>query len=145
MRRSTFLLGVGVGFVLGSRAGRGPYDQVESKAREIAGRPDVQDRIKQFAGTAKGKAATVVQKVTPWQGPAEGRNVAPPDPSPQSYADPQDLQFSTAAAGKEELVDTLLAEGVPPAEMERKEDQLRQAGVLSEPPPANKAEPVNDT
>ena len=64
---------------------------------------------------------------------------APPNLSPQSYADPQDLQFSTAAARKEEIVDDLLAQGVPPADMEQKEEELRETGALHEPPAGNKA------
>lgn len=33
--------GVGIGFVLGSRAGRRPYERLEEKVREVSGRDDV--------------------------------------------------------------------------------------------------------
>jgi hypothetical protein len=105
MTKTTFLLGAGIGFILGSRTGR---DQV----------------------TLSGSTA------------AES-HVTPPDPTPKSYADPQDLQFSTAAAQKEAMIDDLLEQGVPPAEMEQQEEELRQSGELSEPPAGNKAKPAN--
>lgn len=38
----SFLLGVGVGFVLGSRAGRERYDQLMNAARRLADHPMVQ-------------------------------------------------------------------------------------------------------
>jgi hypothetical protein len=85
-----------------------------------------------------------VQKVGWSKASSEDSGVTPPDPSPKSYADPQDLQFSTAAARKEEIVDELLEQGVPPADMEQKEEELRQSGALSEPPAGNKAKPVKD-
>ena len=33
--------GVGIGFVLGSRAGRRPYERLEERIREVSGRDDV--------------------------------------------------------------------------------------------------------
>ena len=49
-----------------------------------------------------------------------------------------------AAAHKEEIVDDLLEQGVPPADMEQKEEELRQSGALHEPPAGNKAKPAKD-
>ena len=66
------------------------------------------------------------------------------EPSQESYVDPQDLQFSTAAARKEEMVDELLEQGVSPSELEGKEDELRQSGAIIEPRAGNKARPVED-
>ncbi len=86
----------------------------------------------------------MVDKVTPsGSGDADSR-VSPPEPTPQTYADPQDLQFSTAAAQKEALVDDLLEQGVPPTDMEQKEEELRRSGALHEPPAGNKATPAKD-
>ncbi|MGO8863067.1 MAG: YtxH domain-containing protein [Acidimicrobiales bacterium] len=39
------LAAAAVGFVLGSRAGRAPYERLESKVREVAGRPDVRRAV----------------------------------------------------------------------------------------------------
>lgn len=42
MKKWILLFGIAVGFVLGSKVGRGPYEQIEGKAREVGGRPEVQ-------------------------------------------------------------------------------------------------------
>jgi hypothetical protein len=39
MKKITLLLGAGVGFVAGSKAGNGPYQQLEAKVRELMKRP----------------------------------------------------------------------------------------------------------
>ncbi len=143
MMKTTFLLGAGIGFILGSRAGRGPYQQLETKVREFTRRPEVQDKAGQVKDAAKAQASAVADKVIPSGSSAAESRVTPPDPTPKSYADPQDLQFSTAAAQKEALVDDLLEQGVPPAEMPQKEEELRRSGELSEPAAGNKAKPAS--
>jgi len=45
MKKLVFLIGVGVGFLLGSKAGTGSYEQLETKVRSIANRPDVRDAV----------------------------------------------------------------------------------------------------
>ena len=40
MRKNTFLLGAGMGFILGSRIGRGPYEQLEGVVVKVMHRPD---------------------------------------------------------------------------------------------------------
>jgi hypothetical protein len=64
MRKITFLVGVGAGFVLGSRAGRKPYEQLESRVRTIANRPDVQDAAGQVKSAVKAQAKAVPDKVS---------------------------------------------------------------------------------
>jgi hypothetical protein len=142
MGKTTFLLGAGIGFILGSRTGPGPYQQLETKVREFTRRPEVQDKAGQLKDAAKEQASAVTDKVTSPRSPAAASRVTPPDPTPRSYADPQDLHFSTAAAKKEAMVDDLLEQGVPPADMAQKEEELRQSGKLSEPPAGNKANPA---
>jgi hypothetical protein len=144
VRKTAFLVGAGIGFILGSRTGRGPYQQLESKVREVTRRPEVQSKVEQLKDTAKSQAGAAAQKAG-WSDASGGdEHVAPPNWSPQSYVDPQDLQFSAAAARKEEMVDGLLAQGVPPADLEQKEEELREAGALTEPPAGSKAKPVKD-
>ncbi len=144
IRKTTFLLGGGIGFILGSRIGRGPYQQLEMKVRAITRRPAIQDTAGQLTDAAKEQAAAVIDKVTPSGARDAGSRITPPEPTPETYADPQDLQFSTAAARKEAIVDELLEQGVPPADMEQKEEELRQSGALHEPPAGNKAKPAKD-
>ncbi len=59
MKKLLLLLGIGLGFVLGSRAGRAPYERLEGKARDLAGRPEVTDAF----DAAAEKASTLVDHV----------------------------------------------------------------------------------
>ena len=54
----SFLTGVGVGYVLGCRAGRQRYDQIVKTAREFAGRPEVDTLVT----SAKEAAASLVDR-----------------------------------------------------------------------------------
>ncbi len=151
MRKISFLLGVTIGFLLGSRAGRRPYEQMVSKVRATARRPEVQDTIGQLKDTAKEQAAAAAHKVGRAQHSGEGSGHSEEGSGPGAstvvapvpYADPKDLQFGTAAARREELVDDLIKNGASPADMEQTEAEMRQAGMLDEPRAANKAQPVN--
>lgn len=57
------LFGIAVGFVLGSRASRGPYQQIEGKVREVGARPEVQKAINAVTGRAKEQASDVASTV----------------------------------------------------------------------------------
>jgi len=59
-----FLLGVGAGFVLGSRAGRAPCEQLDAKIRRVAGRPDVRNAALQARAAAQQTAQQIVGKVS---------------------------------------------------------------------------------
>jgi hypothetical protein len=52
-----FLLGAGVGYVLGTRAGRERYEQISRVYRRVADHPSVQGA----AGVARAKAGEAVQ------------------------------------------------------------------------------------
>ena len=43
IKKLFFVAGAGVGYVLGTRAGRQKYDRMVAKAREVLDRPDVQE------------------------------------------------------------------------------------------------------
>ena len=45
MRKMVILLAGGVGFLLGSRAGRQPYEQFEAQFRRIRRKPQVQEAV----------------------------------------------------------------------------------------------------
>ncbi len=67
MKKILFLMGLGVGFVLGSRSGRGPYEQLERKMREVSGRPEVQqlkDAAQSTTQQAADSAASKMETVT---------------------------------------------------------------------------------
>jgi gas vesicle protein len=60
MKKLTFVVGAAIGFVLGSRAGRGPYEGLENRARQLRGRPQVQ-RVTDQVGES---AAQIADQVT---------------------------------------------------------------------------------
>ncbi|PWH05530.1 hypothetical protein DEO23_13265 [Brachybacterium endophyticum] len=70
MKKVIFLLGLVLGFFAGSRMGRGPYETLETKARELADDPTVQQKAADakenagaFAQRAKEKAPDVADSV----------------------------------------------------------------------------------
>jgi len=63
MRKMTFALGMGVGYVLGTRSGRSRYDQMVTKAREVAERPEVRTVAGKVTGVVQDTVATAQSKV----------------------------------------------------------------------------------
>lgn len=135
MGKMTFVVGVGIGFVLGSRAGRQTYDQMEAKVRDLAGRPEVHEAVDTAKSGAAAAAHSVADRLPGFSSGAAAETSAPPsDPRPDHYADPQDLQFGKAAADKEDRLDAMLAAGASVQEVQAQEDVVT-------PRAANKAEP----
>lgn len=60
MKKVIFVLGIAIGFVVGSRMGRGPYEQLERAARNVADDPTV----RQKAADAREAAGKVAQDAT---------------------------------------------------------------------------------
>lgn len=50
MSKMAMIVAGGVGFLLGSRAGRGPYERFSARAREVAGDPRVRDALATTTG-----------------------------------------------------------------------------------------------
>ena len=81
MKLLPFLLGTGVGYVLGTRAGRERYEQLARAYRRVADNPSVQGA----AGVARAKAGEAVQvgiavareKVAPSTAPGAHEPMAP--------------------------------------------------------------------
>ncbi|NYE37857.1 putative membrane protein [Nocardioides cavernae] len=80
MRKLTLLVAAGVGYVLGTRAGRERYEQIKKTAMRVKDDPRVQEKAHQAADVARetarekapvvkdavtSAAATVADKVTP--------------------------------------------------------------------------------
>lgn len=53
MWKLSLVIGGAVGFVLGSRAGRGPYEQLEDRVRRLSGQPEAQRAAAQVGESAK--------------------------------------------------------------------------------------------
>ncbi len=58
IKKLTLAVGIGAGYVLGAKAGHQRYEQIVGKARELAGKPAVQD----FTANVSNTASTVADK-----------------------------------------------------------------------------------
>jgi hypothetical protein len=64
MKKLLLLVAGGIGYVLGTRAGRERYEQIAGLATKVKNDPRVQDAAHQAAETAKAQAPMVKDKVT---------------------------------------------------------------------------------
>ena len=64
LKKLTLVAGFGAGYVLGAKAGKERYTQIEAKFREIAGMPAVQDATSSVKQAASGLADTAKTTVT---------------------------------------------------------------------------------
>jgi oxygen-dependent protoporphyrinogen oxidase len=62
--RAALIVGLGTGYVLGTRAGRERYEQIKTRATGLWHDPRVQEKAAQVQDVAKEKAPQVQQKVT---------------------------------------------------------------------------------
>jgi hypothetical protein len=76
MKKMSFLLGLGAGFLLGSRAGPGPYEQVEARIRSVGSRPEVQDTMDTVKGAVQERVEDVADRVAE-QVPSSHKGSAP--------------------------------------------------------------------
>jgi len=63
MKKLTILIAGGVGYVLGTRAGRERYEQIKGLATRVKDDPRVQEKAQQATELAKEKAPVVKDKV----------------------------------------------------------------------------------
>lgn len=63
MGKGTFILGIGVGYVLGTRAGRERYEQIKEHASGVWNSPRVQRKVDAAEQTAKSAADAATQKL----------------------------------------------------------------------------------
>ena len=146
MRKVIFLVGGAIGFILGSRAGKEPYQQVETKLRQFVRRPEVQQAVNEAQTAAQDTAGVAVAKVGEKLSstrPEDTETISGAPTTGKSYADPQDLQFGAAAAEKEETVDEMLKHGMSTQKIEEMEEQLPRTGDANAPRAGNKA-PLQD-
>lgn len=61
LKKLTLVVGFGAGYVLGAKAGKERYEQIEEKFREIAGMPAVQSATANVMDTASEAAETAKQ------------------------------------------------------------------------------------
>ena len=71
--RIVFLAGLGIGFVIGTRAGRERYEQMRRLARKVADNPSVQQAAGVLQAQAAGYAKTAGGKVADGAGAARAK------------------------------------------------------------------------
>ena len=137
MKKLSLLMGVAVGFVLGSRAGHAPYERLEAQIRQLAGRPEVKgavdaafDKATDLTDQATGEVTEKVRYATPstTSGPTVPV-VSPPEPA----QDPQDKAFGAAASRDQDLVDALEKQGVTTDDLSGTPIRQPRAGGKAEP------------
>ena len=52
MKKLLLLVGAAAGFIFGSKMGRKPYERLEAKARQLAGRPEVKGAVEAVSDKA---------------------------------------------------------------------------------------------
>lgn len=63
MKKLTLLIGIGIGYVLGSRAGRERFEQIRSGTRKVATNPQVQAAASKAQETVAAQAPVVAEAV----------------------------------------------------------------------------------
>ena len=86
MKKLMLLAAAGVGYVLGTRAGRERYEQIKKAATRVKNDPRVQEKATQAADLAKEKAPVVKDKVVAAAGTAADKV------TPSGAADHSDLE-----------------------------------------------------
>ena len=102
MKKLYFLVGVGVGFLLGSRVGREPYEKLEAQVRQLAGRPEVKDAVNTMTEKASDltdSASAAVTQMVPGTGGSRGGG-------PTGSIDQSEIDAETNAAIDQDLVGT---------------------------------------
>ncbi|MCW2866891.1 MAG: YtxH protein [Marmoricola sp.] len=101
MKKLLVLISGGIGYVLGTKAGRERYEQIRGQFNKVKSDPRVQEKAQQAADLAKEKAPVVKDKVAQAAGAAadKAKNAAPsggstPDPSiGDDKLNPESLHF----------------------------------------------------
>jgi len=73
MKKLMILAAAGVGYVLGTKAGRQRYEQLRSAARDLKNDPRVQEKAHQAADLAREKAPVVKEKLADVASSAAGK------------------------------------------------------------------------
>jgi hypothetical protein len=81
MRKLTVLIAGGLGYVLGSKAGRQRYEQIKGLAVKVKDNPTVQDKAHQAADAAKAQAPVVKDKIAGVAEAAKAKVGGSDDPS----------------------------------------------------------------
>jgi hypothetical protein len=131
-----------VGFLAGSRVGRGPYEKVESKTRELSGRPEVRKVVDTADRAIHEKVhdahAVAAEKVDHLKNVVGGKTPFRTRGDETSSfevprSDPQDHAFGVAAEHDQKIVDQLGSEGVSEEDLPAEPMRHPRAGGKAAP------------
>jgi hypothetical protein len=93
VKRLLLLAALGVGYVLGARAGRERYEQIMGTVNKVKSDPRVQEKAHQAVDAAKQQAPAMADKVSSAAGAAKGKvtgsSTSNGSPEPHHMAGPQ--------------------------------------------------------
>ena len=105
MRKIAFVAGIGVGYVLGARAGKQRYEQIKAQADKAWHNPQVQEKVTAAQETVKAKAPVVGQKAKEAAGTAASAAASTAKDAASSAKDAassaKDSAKETAASAKD--------------------------------------------
>ena len=87
MGKLKVLLLIGIGYVLGAKAGRARYEQIKNRYQQFATNPKVQSTVAKAEETVRAQAPVVADKVTAVAGAAVNK-VKSSNDEPEFPADP---------------------------------------------------------
>jgi hypothetical protein len=156
MRKTPFLIGAGVGFVVGSRAGERPYQWLQMKMHQVGGRPAGQN----VADMQTGACAVASPRVSALGEPSreepdemstdESTRVgAPGEPAARSaligfHGLGQNGHPEETETERDTTLDALLELNVSPAQIDEMKEDLRQTGNVGPPEEATESNVAGD-
>jgi hypothetical protein len=104
MKKLTILIAAGVGYVLGTKAGRERYDQIRGAALKVRNDPRVQEKAHQAADLAREKAPGVKDALTDAAGSAATKvRAATSSSDPGEQLNPDSTHFQSDPFPKGDL------------------------------------------
>lgn len=103
MKKLLVLIAGGVGYVLGTKAGRERYDQIMGTFNKVKDDPRVQEKAHQAADLAKEKAPVVKEKVTDAASTASAKVKSKTSSDPADQLNPESTIFQDNPGPKGDL------------------------------------------
>jgi hypothetical protein len=122
-------LGLGVGYVLGARAGRARFEQIKKSAAGLAERPEVQQALEKVRAAAPAQLQSTIDGLT---GHSSGGK-APSDKAPSSKAPSGSVGISEVDLAL--AADPLDSEAAPVTAVDVEGLATPESSPMPEPPP----------
>lgn len=107
MRKLLFIVGAGIGYILGAKAGRERYDQISKQAEKVWSNPKVQSTVEDVKAQAPKAAASVAESAKDIAGQAKakvtGHEQTDLSGNYQNEAGSWDAKTGTASINEDEL------------------------------------------